>query len=179
MGQVDGLQLMALAEVREAGMDDAAVLGGLQLEFWRQAYAGLLPAVLLDRSDSDQADAWRSRLQVGGTALLATEGGAPVGFALLDPQPDSEGIGEIEALGVLLRWSRRGHGGRLLATAALHLRRVGATSGRYWAPLADEATAAFLTAAGWSPDGSRRILDTGEGTLTEQSYTGTLDLVLV
>jgi GNAT superfamily N-acetyltransferase len=170
---------MALAEVREAGVDDAAVLGGLQLEFWRQAYAGLLPAVLLGRSEADQAQAWRSRLQVGGTALLATEGGAPVGFALLDPEPDTDGVGEIQALGVLPRWSRRGHGGRLLGTAALQLRRAGATTGRYWAPVADEATAAFLTAAGWSPDGSRRVLDTGEGTLAEQSYSGTLDLVLL
>ncbi len=125
---------MGLAEVREAGVDDAAVLGGLQLEFWQQAYAALLPASLLDRSDADQAQAWRLRLQAGGTALLATEGGAPVGFALLDPEP-ADGIGEIQALGVLPRWSRRGHGGRLLATAALHLRRAGAGTGRYWAPV--------------------------------------------
>src|SRR6478735_5255907 len=97
---------MGLAEVRQAGVDDAAALGGLQLEFWRQTYADLLPA-------------------------------------------------------------------------ALHLRRAGATTGRYWAPVADEATAAFLTAVGWSPDGIRRVLDTGEGTLAEQSYSGTLDLVLV
>jgi len=170
---------MAAAEVREAGIDDAAVLGGLQLEFWRQAYAGLLPAALLDRSDADQAQAWRARLDVGGTALLATEGGAPVGFALLDPEPDAERVGEIQALGVLPRWSRRGHGGRLLGTAALHLRQAGATTGRYWAPVADEATAAFMAAVGWSPDGPRRVLDTGEGTLAEQSYSGTLDLVLV
>ena len=170
---------MGLAEVRQAGVDDAAALGGLQLEFWRQTYADLLPAALLDRSDSGQAQAWRMRLQVGGTALLATEGGTPVGFALFDPQPGPDGIGEIQALGVLPRWSRRGHGGRLLGTAALHLRRAGATTGRYWAPVADEATAAFLTAVGWSPDGIRRVLDTGEGTLVEQSYSGTLDLVLV
>jgi|SRR6478609_5260384 GNAT superfamily N-acetyltransferase len=169
---------MGLAAVREARVDDAAVLGGLQLEFWQQAYAALLPATLLERSDADQAQAWRLRLQAGGTALLATEGGAPVGFALLDPEP-ADGIGEIQALGVLPRWSRRGHGGRLLATAALHLRRAGAGTGHYWAPVADEATAAFLAAVGWSPDGNRRVLDTGEGTLAEQSYSGTLDLVLV
>src|SRR6478609_8540380 len=102
---------MGLAAVREARVDDAAVLGGLQLEFWQQAYAALLPATLLERSDADQAQAWRLRLQAGGTALLATEGGAPVGFALLDPEP-ADGIGEIQALGVLPRWSRRGHPGR-------------------------------------------------------------------
>jgi len=170
---------MGLAEVREAGVDDAAVLGGLQLEFWRQAYASLLPAALLDRSDADQADAWRARLQIGGTALLATEGGAAVGFGLLDPVPDADGVGEIQALGVLPRWTRRGHGGRLLGTAALHLRRAGAATGRYWVPVADEATAAFMIAVGWSPAGTRRVLDTGEGTLAEQRYAGRLDLILV
>jgi GNAT superfamily N-acetyltransferase len=174
---------MGLAEVREAGPDDAAVLAGLQLEYWQQAYATLLPRQLWERGDGAQTQAWRERLSLPGPALLATESGTPVGFALVSGTvPDDgedAGTGEVEALGVLPRWSRRGHGGRLLATAAGYLRRAGANRGRIWVPEADGIAADFLSAAGWYPDGTRRVLDTGAGTLAEVAHSGTLDLMLI
>ena len=170
---------MAIAEVRIATVLDAAVVAGVHLDFWRHAYADLLPRSVLDTSDAEMTERWTARIAAGGPALLALEGGQPVGFALLAAVPDADGVGEIEAMGVPPRWQRRGHGGRLLGTAAVLLRQAGATSGRYWVPEDDPVTIAFLERAGWSPDGTRRVLDTGDGLLAERGYHGDLDLVLV
>ncbi len=170
---------MAVAEVRTAGPEDAGLLAKVQLELWQQAYSEILPASLLLRTAADQAPAWEARLASGGPALLAVEGAETVGFALLAAAPADDGTGDIEAMGVLPRWARRGHGGRLLGTAAHLLRASGATTGRYWVPDADDVTVAFLAVAGWSQLGSRRVLDTGDGLLTEVAYGGTLDLVLI
>ena len=113
--------------------------------------------------------------------LLAVEGGEPVGFAAVattfDPQNLLEPVGEIEVLHVVPRWGRRGHGGRLLVSAAAELRRLGARSGRRWIPQADTATTRFLTAAGWAEDGVRRELDTGGAPIVELRWSGLLDLV--
>ena len=80
---------------------------------------------------------------------------------------------------MLPRWSRRGHGGRLLGAAAAQLRGLGATWGVWWAPETDESVQQFLLGARWAPDGARRVLDTGESTFAEIRYAGNLDLLLV
>jgi len=143
----------------------------------------------------------------GSRVLVATEGGWTVGFCAAAPAQDPTGsadtaaaaatdataeIGDPDArpeigvehwaeIGALLvepRWGRRGHGGRLLATAAHALRQDGALYGLAWVPEADAASRAFYARAGWEPDGTVRVLDTGEGTLREVRLTGSLDLKL-
>jgi GNAT superfamily N-acetyltransferase len=162
---------MVAAVVHPAGPLDAEVLADLELQVWQQAYAGLLPAAVLATPVTDLAERWAGRL-AGGPVLLASEGGTAVGFAAVDPDR-----AEIEALSVVPRWSRRGHGGRLLAAAAEQLRATGSGTGSWWAPEADHTIAAFLAGAGWRPDGGRRAFDTGESTLVEVRYSGSLDLV--
>lgn len=171
---------MADALVRPAVDGDAAVLARLQLDVWQQAYAELLPAAALFADPVQQAEVWAARIDSGGV-LLAFEGSVPVGLAATDPDLDLDldGNGEVELLHVLPRWSRRGHGGRLLASAARQLRGLGATRGHWWAPAGDESVQQFLLGVSWAPDGGRRALDTGEGTLTEVRYSGNLDLVLI
>jgi GNAT superfamily N-acetyltransferase len=169
---------MADALVRPADDGDAAAAARLQLDIWQQAYAELLPAAVLFTDPIQHAEVWASRITSGGV-LLAFEGAAPVGLAATGPELDEAGAGEIELLHVLPRWSRRGHGGRLLAAAAAQLRRLGAARGQWWAPASDASVQQFLLGAGWAPDGGRRVLDTGEGTLAEVRYSGDLDLVLI
>ena len=169
---------MADALVRPAGDGDAAVLARLQLDVWQQAYAELLPSAALFADPVRQAEVWATRVRAGGV-LVAFEGAVPVGLAATDPGLDPGGVGEIELLHVLPRWSRRGHGGRLLASAARQLRDLGAARGQWWAPATDASVQQFLLGAAWAPDGARRVLDTGEGTLAEVRYSGSLDLVLV
>jgi hypothetical protein len=59
------------------------------------------------------------------------------------------------------------------------LRRVGATSGRWWLPETDRASRRFAATAGWSADGAARAFDTGAGELVEIRYFGSIDLVAV
>lgn len=153
------------------------LLATLQRTWWRDAYAALLPPGVLDVEAEQLADAWAAQL-VGARGLIAEESTHPVGFALIDPRVGDDGVGQIEVLGVVPRWARRGHGGRLLAESARLLHELGAETGNWWAVESDESIAAFLAGAGWQPAGRRRVLDTGEGQLTEILYAGTLHLHL-
>lgn len=168
---------MARARVRPALPDDTMLLATLQRTWWQDAYAHLLPPSVLAVELDQLADAWAAQL-VGARALIAEESTHPVGFALVDPHIQDDGLGHIEVLGVVPRWARRGHGGRLLAECARVLHDAGAHAGVWWAVESDESIAAFLAGVGWQPSGRRRVLDTGEGQLTEIQYSGTLHLHL-
>lgn len=65
------------------------------------------------------------------------------------------------------RWSRRGHGSRLLAACVDHWRDDGFVGAVAWAFAADTTYQAFLTSAGWQLDGAARALDI-DGTLVDQ-----------
>jgi GNAT superfamily N-acetyltransferase len=170
---------MADALVRPAGPDDGPTLGRLQLDVWQQAYSDLLPAAALLADPDEQGRIWAERVTHGGPVLMAFEGPQPVGLAALEGTVDDDGYGQLELLHVLPRWSRRGHGGRLLAAAGSEMRKLGTSSGRWWAPETDLSVRQFLLGVGWSPDSARRVLDTGEGTFAEIRYSGALDLILV
>lgn len=159
---------------------------------WRAAYSDLVPAEVLDELDSPRTyQAWAETVTGAATVLLAIEGDEAVGFVVAGRAPDSEVAGAdgtlpadagqtvlVSTLLVEPRWARRGHGGRLLATAAASLRDSGATRGIAWVPAEDPASLAFYRRAGWDPDGTVRTLDTGSRTLREVRLTGSLDLVL-
>ncbi len=163
--------------VRPALPDDTMLLATLQRAWWRDAYADLLPAAVLDAEEEQLADAWAAQL-AGARGLIAEESTHPVGFALVDPRIGQDGRGRIEVLGVVPRWSRRGHGGRLLAEAARILHDAGAETGAWWIVESDETLTRFLTSVGWAPTGLRRVLDTGEGEFAEVEYAGTVHLHL-
>ncbi len=164
---------MARSRVRRALPDDAALLAAIERSWWREAYADLLPANVLNMEPGQLGDAWAAQL-AGATGLIAEESTHPVGFALVDNRLSDDLVGRIEVLGVLPRWGRRGHGGRLLTAAAELLRSAGAERGAWWAVESDPSVAAFLAGVGWGQTGQRRVLDTGEGRLAEIEYGGDL-----
>ena len=175
---------MAVATVRPATDDDVGAIMAIQDRTWRTAYAGLLPEEAFASLTSDAARAhWTDAVHAGDDfhLLVAVEGGEVVGYcaAAHYPGADDRSIAEVSALLVEPRWGRRGHGGRLLATAAAALRAAGPESGRAWVPEADTASRRFYARAGWEPDGAARSLDTGSGTVREIRVGGTLDLQLV
>lgn len=184
---------MATAAVRPATGADVDEIVRIQTAVWEQAYAGLLPAAALTQAAGDQArDAWAAAVgSAAGHVLVATEGEWTVGFCAAAPAlaPENaatsqaptlgpEAWGEIGTLLVEPRWGRRGHGGRLLASAATALRERAGVYGLAWVPATDEASRRFYAKAGWEPDGAVRVLDTGEGELRELRITGSLDLHL-
>jgi GNAT superfamily N-acetyltransferase len=184
---------MAVAAVHPALEEDIPEITRIQRETWLTAYAELLPPTVLAGLDAaDAEDAWRSAWRDGAARLfVATEGSWTVGFCSAGRAPDSEvaaadgslppdaaTTGLIGTLLVEPRWGRRGHGGRLLGTAAAALRAEGATRGIVWVPERDSVSRAFFVRAGWSPDGTARTLDAGGQPLRELRLSGTLDLVL-
>jgi GNAT superfamily N-acetyltransferase len=183
---------MALARVRRATRGDASTLAALHRATWQAAYSELLPPGALDGLDTPQVQqAWAETVEGGATVLIATEGSDPVGFVVAGPAPEDEvaaadGTLPADAARTVLvstllvepRWARRGHGGRLLATAARMLRDAGATRGIVWVPAEDPVSLSFYRHAGWGPDGTVRTLDADGRALREVRLTGPLNLVL-
>ena len=178
---------MAIAEVRPATPADVAEIVRIQGDTWEAAYSAFVPPdALVALRGPDARAAWSAAVDAdAGRVLVATEGGWTVGFCAAAPALPPGGAtspeqawGEIGALLVEPRWGRRGHAGRLLATAAEWLREAGARYGLAWVPEPDEASRRFYARAGWEADGGVRALDTGAGTLREIRLTGSLDLKL-
>lgn len=184
---------VAIAAVRPASPDDIPEIARIQRDTWRLAYAELLPPTVLAALDGDEPEqAWEHARAHGPARLfVATEGGWTVGFCAAGFAPPAETSGAdggepddadtVALVGTLLvepRWGRRGHGGRLLATAAASLRTDGATRGIAWIPEADDASRAFYARVGWQPDGTVRTLDADGTPLREIRVSGPVDLTL-
>jgi GNAT superfamily N-acetyltransferase len=177
---------MADAAVRTAKPDDVAEIARIHRETWRTAYRELLPDEVLASLD-DTGAAWAD-VVAQGQVLVATEGAWTVGFCVAGRAPAEEAAladgaapadaDQVALVSVLVepRWGRRGHGGRLLATAAHAL--TGLTRGIAWIPEADPASRGFYEKAGWTSDGTVRTLDAGGRPLREIRVTGGLSLLL-
>jgi len=89
---------MADAYVRPARPDDAASVATVQLSTWRTAYAGVIPASVLDGLGEDDAAAqWRSAITEPPTdrhhVLVAREGETVVGFVAVGPALPEDLVG--------------------------------------------------------------------------------------
>jgi GNAT superfamily N-acetyltransferase len=181
---------MADATVRQAQPDDVAEIARIHRDTWRTAYQEIVPAEVLAAIDvAETAPTWAEAVE-HGQVFVAAEGSWTVGFCIAGSAPEGEvaradgslpdDAATTALVSVLVepRWGRRGHGGRLLATAAHHLREAGATRGVAWVPEADPASIGFYRKAGWEPDGTVRTLDAGGRPLREIRVTGGLSLLL-
>jgi GNAT superfamily N-acetyltransferase len=170
---------MADVSVRPARSGDVAEIGRIQIETWRYGYRSILPDEVLDALTPDAAAAaWRDAVDAPPSprhhVLVALEQDWRVGFVALAPasdlEPDDPAPDTTVAIGPLLvepRWSRRGHGSRLLAAAVDTAVADAMTHALAWIPEADTASKQFYVSAGWAPDGLARGLDTGAGELRE------------
>jgi GNAT superfamily N-acetyltransferase len=161
--------VVADVSVRPARPEDAERLAAVQLSTWRTAY-DFLPDDALDVPPEQAAALWLRAIELPPTpthrVLVAMDGAELVGFAASGPAEDDDveadiGTVEVSTLLVEPRWGRRGHGSRLLAATVDHWREDGATTAVSWVWERDAASRAFLTAAGWEPDGAARGMDTG------------------
>lgn len=161
---------------RVAWSDDAPAIAAVQVRAWRASYADLFPADLLAALDPDEiAEGWRASLTRPADArnrvLIALERNLVTGFALTGPagDPDCDPVADGEITDLTVDPHRRGagHGSRLMQAAVDTLKADRFTRSVTWLAAEDDATRAFLTAAGWGPDGAHRTLDlTGDGTVT-------------
>jgi hypothetical protein len=153
---------MSSADVsaRVAWADDAPAIAAVQVRAWRASYAELLPAEVLAALDPEQlAAGWREALARPADArqrtLVALERNTVTGFVLTGPSadPDRDPVAT----------------GELRQAAADTLVADRFTRAVTWLPARDDALRAFLTEAGWGPDGAHRTLDLlGDGAVTLQ-----------
>jgi ribosomal protein S18 acetylase RimI-like enzyme len=161
--------------VRVAWADDAPGIAALQVRAWRREYDGLLPADVLEALDPEQfAAQWQASLgkpkDARNRVLVALERNTVRGFAVTGPatDPDTDPVadGEIVELTVDPEQTRHGHGSRLVQACADTLRADRFTRALVWLNSTDDARRAFLTEAGFGPDGAHRELDLhGDGTV--------------
>lgn len=160
---------MADVSVRSARPADAERVARVQLSTWRTAYADLLPPEALALPEEQVAAVWLNAVEQPPSprhrVLVAMEGDELVGFAATTPAEDDDvdaaTTAELTALLVEPRWSRRGHGSRLVAAAVDGWRVEGTRLAVTWAWTGDPATRGLLTASGWDLDGATRGMDTG------------------
>lgn len=158
-------------QVRVAWSDDAPDLAALQVRTWRALWSDLVPPDRLPDSPAQVEPAWRAVLRVPSDArrrvLVALEGDEVTGFVLTapatDPDCDPVAVGEVVDLTVDPTRTGRGHGSRLLQAAVDTLVADRFTRAVTWVTSRDDATRAFLTAAGWATDGAHRELALDEG----------------
>lgn len=162
-------------EVRPATGDDAAAIARVQVQTWRDAYAGLMASAVLD-SLSVPAGAARwatllARPDVG--THVATVGGDVRGFVCAGGARDADAnarAGEVYAIYVLPSAQRRGTGAALLDAAVSGMVDRGCDTFLLWVLTANAAGRAFYEARGWSWDGSARRVDVGGDVVAEVRY---------
>lgn len=173
---------MALGYVRPARADEAPEIARIQLATWRHAYRRLIPRHVLDELDEDWVvQRWRTSIEeppsprhrvlvaVEQADVERAESAYLVGFAASGDADDAalapgegplgQDVAAVTDLLVEPRWSRRGHGSRLLAASADLWRPDGYATAVVWIFEADVVLRAFFGSAGWEPDGVTRALD--------------------
>jgi GNAT superfamily N-acetyltransferase len=171
---------MADVSVRPARAGDAADLARIQVDTWRSAYQGILPAAVLSGLAVREVEAtWVAAITAPPSprhrVFVALEQDWRVGFAAAAPDDEDDATFVLGPILVEPRWGRRGHGSRLLAAITDHARGDALLHGLAWVLEADTASTHFLTSAGWATDGFVRGLDTGAGELREHRLHVALD----
>lgn len=155
---------VADASVRLARASDAPAVGLVQSVVWREAYAAVLAPEVLEQFEPRAFTAvWRHSLSSPPSPdhllLVACAGVQVVGFAAVGPSADpdaGESVAEMLVIGVHPEARRQGHGSRLLNAVVDTARGRGRDTLTAWILATDEASRAFLQAAGLEPDGAHR-----------------------
>ncbi|MDH3700635.1 MAG: GNAT family N-acetyltransferase [Alphaproteobacteria bacterium] len=124
-----------MIRVRTARRGDAAAIGALHVESWRDAYAGILPdAVLLRMSAKVESGKWAHVLACGEAVLVAEAGDRLVGFGSCGAARGKalDYAGEVYTLYVHPDFHGQGIGRRLLRELFAALGDMGHHSAVIW-----------------------------------------------
>ncbi|MGH3995116.1 MAG: GNAT family N-acetyltransferase [Pseudonocardiaceae bacterium] len=152
--------------VRPAAAADADAIGRIQVETWRAAYEGLMPAeALAGASVEARQQMWRTGLTSAPSperrVFVAEVGGEVVGFASVGECQTGGDEGELYAIYLdSTRWGL-GIGRALLERAEEFLRDAGFQQALLWVLEGNERAIRFYEIAGWRPAG--RKVDTFQG----------------
>jgi phosphoribosylanthranilate isomerase len=138
-------------QLRRATPEDAATLGRVHVEAWREAYIGLVPDEVLAALDPrERAAMAREALAKGSAVQIAERGGSIVGFGLSASKRDASlpFSGEIRALYVLRSAQRQGVGRALMSAMARDLLAQGHASAALWVLEGNTSARAFYRELG-------------------------------
>jgi GNAT superfamily N-acetyltransferase len=142
--------------VRLAKVADAEGLERIRIRGWQTAYRTIFPPEELDALEVEWSR-WEKQIRQpppGWTNLVAEDDGTLLGFAVVGPSRDQEGIGELYGLYVdPLAWSR-GVGRALIERAEERLAEVYAEA-TLWVLEDNPRARNFYERAGWALDGAR------------------------
>lgn len=162
--------------VRLAWAADAAAVARLQVSAWRELYADLLPAEVLEALPVESfASTWEKSItrpiEARQRVLVALERATVRGFAATAPATDGDANpardAEITEFVVDPEQRNAGHGSRLLHAAVDTMRSDAFARATMWVATTSDALRTFLVGQGWAPDGAHRELDLhGDGSVT-------------
>ncbi|HEY7737051.1 MAG TPA: GNAT family N-acetyltransferase [Candidatus Limnocylindrales bacterium] len=160
--------------VRRATLDDAPAIGDIHVRSWQAAYAGVVPAAVLEGLSPDRRAAyWAQELEGGAVVWVVEHERAVAGFAAVGPARDADlppDSGEVHAIYLAPEAWDRGLGRALFAAAVEGLRASVTGLLVLWV-LADNLRGRrFYEAAGWMPDGEARPIDIGGSAIEELRY---------
>jgi ribosomal protein S18 acetylase RimI-like enzyme len=157
--------------VRNAQPDDARAVAEVQVRSWRAAYAGLMPAAVLDGLSVDsRTRMWDQLITQPAHHLLVLTAPEVVGFASFGPDREDAARGELYALYLHPSWWGRG-AGRLLHDEAVQRLDAAHPASTLWVLQGNERAIRFYRAADWRPDGSVQTDAQPDGTvLVEDRY---------
>ncbi|WP_437768797.1 GNAT family N-acetyltransferase [Sorangium sp. So ce281] len=167
------------AVIRRARPADAAVIARIEVDSWRAAYLGLVPAADLNALSVPARElSWRhilNRDAAAGTrtwVLCAEDAG--LGFASAGPtrddDDDPDDVGELYTIYLLPAAWGRGLGAALLDTAQADLARRRHRTMTIWVLEGNTRARRFYELSGFSRDGARRWARVGAGSLPELRY---------
>jgi GntR family transcriptional regulator len=145
--------------LRQASAEDGPGLASVFVSAWRDAYPGVLDEDILASLDEEEVASWLGELAALTPPFteLAEEDGSVVGFVRYGEDPDEPGNGHVYSLYVRPRAGRRGLGRRLLEQALEALAAGGRATVTLWVFEANARARSFYAAAGFVPDGARRV----------------------
>jgi ribosomal protein S18 acetylase RimI-like enzyme len=151
--------------IRDIGEADIDAVAELHVRTWQRAYAGIMPATVLDSLDPARFAERRRHTPVppGARTIVADDGGTIAGFASFGPYRVQGTIGEFDSSAGELyaiyvdpgHWST-GVGRELMAAV------IAAVTGTYpelrlWVLEENERARRFYERAGLHPDGEREL----------------------
>ncbi|WP_437649407.1 N-acetyltransferase family protein [Sorangium sp. So ce362] len=167
------------AVIRRAQPADAAAIARVEVDSWRAAYLGLVPADDLNAlSPRLRETSWQRILSHGaatGTrAWLLCAADAVLGFASAGPTRDDDDdpleVGELYTIYLLPAAWGRGLGAALLDTAQADLAQCRHRTMTIWVLEGNTRARRFYELSGFARDGAQRRARVGAGSLPEVRY---------
>lgn len=154
-------------DLRKATVEDALTIAHVHIESWRAAYRNIVPDDRLADLDSEyMAEKFRETIRTGSEDIhIAQESGRIVGMLALgdsrDADVDNRTTREILALYLLPEWWRRGIGRAMWQESERTLKMQGYSRVVLWVIEDNERARRFYDAMGFTPDGSKKVLNIG------------------